>query len=221
MEKLNYHKDNAYKTKLELEIDKFMGELSGYDVEKLKKELEKVNKKLVVPYANVDTGIVTEVDIKDDVEEKNRLYMRKVLCNTAKWIGFTIKKSGRDYAMIWNLINSTFSSRQVGPEFDNERVALGENIAFMDTLSLDGLRMYKKFLVSVANSVLYEGKCFEEATLQAQRLIKDLNDFYSDIYYYDDKVLPKNWQKYYKYTMKQKAILVNIKIKTNDEVLSK
>ena len=105
------------------------------------------------------------------------------------------------------LINATFSSRTINPDFNNLRLALDEGVSFMDTLSLEGLKMYKKFMVSIANSVLFEKDTFEVATKKAKNLILALNNEPTDSHFYAKTILPKTWKTYYKYVMQQKKCI--------------
>ncbi|MGN1222040.1 MAG: hypothetical protein ACI4TT_02265 [Christensenellales bacterium] len=220
MSELNFHCESK-KTKLDLELEEYSKKINSLDKEKLQKELEKLNRKLVVPYVTVDTYEIDNKDISKDATEKNRLYMRNVTSSTAKWIGYSIQQSGRDFSSTWNLINATFSSRTINPDFNNLRLALDEGVSFMDTLSLEGLKMYKKFLVSIANSVLFEKDSFETSAKKAKNLILALNEEANDLHFYSGTILPKNWKTYYKYIMQQKSCLDCLKQKEKEDNLSK
>ena len=211
MSQLNFHYEQK-KTKLQLDIEEYGKKIKMYTKEKLEKELEKLNKKLVVPYiAFVDCETVSK-DISNDCQEKNRLYMRKLTSETAKWIGYAIQQTTQqDFSNTWKLLNATFVSKTVQPDYYNFKLDVYEGASFMDTLSLEGLKMYKKFMVSVANYVLYDKLDFESSVKKAKQLVIALNDKMTDDHYYSDKILPNNWQIYYKYVMQQKECLNCIK----------
>lgn len=211
MEKLSFHTDKK-KTKLELDLENYSEKIKTYNYQKLEHELDKLNKKLNVQYINANNYDIITKDISDNAQEKNRLYMRKMTSETAKWIGYAIKEKDDDFSSVWNLINATFASRTINPDYSDVRLALDEGVSFMDTLSLEGLKMYKKFMVSIANSVLFDNKDFDQAVKNAKNFIIALNERFGDDHYYSDTILTKNWQTYYKYTMQQKSVKDYLKI---------
>lgn len=220
MSELNFHCESK-KTKLDLELEEYVKKINDFNKDKLQKELEKLDKKLVVPYVSAKTYDIDNKDISKDATEKNRLYMRNITSSTAKWIGYAIQQTEKDYSSTWSLINATFSSKTIKPDYDSIRMALDEGVSFMDTLSLEGLKMYKKFLVSIANSVLFEKDSFESSAKKAKNLILALNEEANDTHYYAGTILPKNWKTYYKYIMQQKSCLDCLKQKNNEYNLSK
>ena len=216
---LEFHKD-LKKTKLELGLEEYSKKIERLDEENLEKELSRVNKKLVAVYILTDIFQPESRDISQNSTEKNRLYMRKVTSEISKWVGCAIKQTNNDFSGAWRLINATFVSQTTSPDYKNKRIKLYEGVPFMDLLSLNGLQMYKKYMLSIANSVLFEKKPLDMAIQNAKKIVMALNEFPNDLHFYADAVLPRNWQTYYKYAMKQKIVLNKIKTLQKDGLLN-
>lgn len=206
---------------MQLELEAYAKKISTLDADAVAKELEKINKKLVVPYVALDTYETVKKDISKNAEERNRLYFRKVASETAKWVGYAIQKTNNDFATTWHMINAVFASPSINPDYDDVRLAVDDGVSFMDTLSMAGLIMYKRYMTSIANSVLYQGYSFDAAARSAKQLVLAINDSMYDNHFYSDTTLPKTWQTYYKYAMQQKACLDHIKKLNNTTGLTK
>lgn len=209
---LDFHKE---KTRISADLEKFMLKASKFDAEQTAKELADLNKKLVVPFVDDRTGAKVLVDISNNAEQKNRLYFRKKISTIAKWISVAIKRSNADYSAMWNLMNATFASKTIMPDFENGRLLVEDRFSFMDTLSLDGMIKYKQFLTIIAHKVLAEDYSFASACRLAKNQVFGFVN--NDQTIYDSKTLPTTWNTYYKHTMKQKILLEHQKWLKNQE----
>lgn len=203
--------EEEHKTKLDLDLEQYGIKVSKMSASKLFDELEKVESKMVVPFIDPKTYDVVNINIKDDIEQKNRIYMRKVISSATKWIGYAIKKCDCDYADVWKTINATFVSPNVMPNYNSIHLAVDEGQSIMDCLSLEGLKLYKKFLLSIANKVVFENQKFGYAVKQSKYLQMAICDDNFDDVAFDRYILPRTWQTYYKYEMKQKMLKTEIK----------
>lgn len=196
--------DRPRKTQLDLELEEYENKVQSFSEDQIEKELEKISKKLVVNFRPQHSNKKVPVDISNNSEQKNRLFMRNKLMETTKWIGYIVKKVEGDYSIIWRQINATFVSKNILPDYDSTKLQLPDGVKFMDTLSLQGLKMYKKFLMCFANAVLFENSKIEVATKKAKYIQFALMEDLPNEKLFDELVLPKNWQTAYKTIMKQK-----------------
>lgn len=192
------------KTALDLELEQYQSKIKLLDQAKLQKELEKLEKKCSGNFVNANTGKVVTLDILNNAEQKNRLYVRKNIMSTTKWIGYLVKHIGEDYAVTWQHINATFVSKNILPDWINTRLENSADTSFLDTLSLKGLKLYNKYLICIANMVIFEKYDLSDATQQAKYHQFAIMDELQDQSLFDVYILPKTWKTLYKTIMKQK-----------------
>ena len=205
--KLDYKVDSQ-KSKEEEQVDKYIKLIQFYDKQKIASEFVRINSKLAVPFVDAQTSNDVGVDISNDAEQKNRLYVRRLSAKMAKWVNSAIQLKKLDYSKTWQMINATYASPTMYPDYDSKRIVLGNRYSFADTLSLKGLMMYNKFLLSIANSVLFDDRSFLTAVKLAKVMV--FPQKFNEDKLYDNKILPKNWPSYYKYAMQQKALYTRL-----------
>lgn len=225
------------KTKFDDELLAYKDRLKKMDYDRLLVEKEKIDQKLVVPYlVKGRNGYEIEnIDISADKRAKNRIYMRKMLGIATKWTNLVInnqkkidsqneefalcggEKVSYDeesyFAMRWADIEAMFASSTTLPDRQNKNIPTKSGVGMKQVLSLNGLVMYKKFLISFANNFLFNKKPFNESLRDAKYLEMSLNGGADKNLYFDKHILPENFDKYYRIEMKQKALDEALKLK--------
>lgn len=207
--------DNLEKTKLELDLENFEQKIKDYSEEKLKKNLLDINKKLFVKY-NLHNRII-ELDISSNAEQKNRLYLRKKMSKTTKWVNYMLNKRLIDFSDGWNYINAVFVSKDANPNYASDKMPYLSN-SFLATLSLKGLSEYNKYLTLIVDEAVFKNQPFKKSVNFAKITLLDMGNVHNNSYY-DNLKLTDGWKTAYKNVMKQK-ILLNELIKREEELIT-
>lgn len=202
------------KTKLELQLEEYRKKVKTMDYDRLVQEKEKIDKKLVVPYISLRKYNIENIDIANNAQEKNRIFMRKKISAVTKWVNYVISNRNLDFAYMWSQIDAMFASDNFVVDTNNKRLKLLNGVSFKDTLSLKGLAKYKVFLQSFVDNCLFKNeKNINKAMLDAKEVEMSLTKKEDRELLFDNKALPKNCDKYYENIMRQKAVCEEMKLK--------
>lgn len=144
-------KDNL---NVSLNMREYREKIETMSVKQLLKEKEKVEKHLTVNYIFMGPNYysVGQVNIKDDPEEKNRIYVRKKVAIITKMISGQLNQYTTDFASCWNFINKKFlETTSYGDHVT--AILKGKSVPFADKLTVKGLTAYKKYLLVLSDNL--------------------------------------------------------------------
>lgn len=147
----NMEKDNL---SVSLNMNEYKQKVEAMSVKQLLKEKEKIERHLTVNYIFMGPNFysVNQVNIKDDPEEKNRIYVRKKVSILTKMISGQLNQYTTDFASCWQFINKKFLETT---SYGNHVTAIlkGKTVPFADKLTVKGLTAYKKYLLVLSDNL--------------------------------------------------------------------
>ena len=102
--KLDFKADSQ-KSKEEEKVDEYIKLIQSYDKQKIASEFVRINSKLAVPFVDAQTSNDVGVDISNDAEQKNRLYVRRLSAKLAKWVNSASRRVYKKNNSIWQKTN--------------------------------------------------------------------------------------------------------------------
>ena len=196
-------KDNL---NVSLNMKEYRERIETMSVKQLLKEKEKVEKHLTVNYIFMGPNYysVGQVNIKDDPEEKNRIYVRKKVSILTKIISGQISEYTTDFASCWSFINKKFLETTSYGDYVTA-ILRGKSVPFADKLTVKGLTAYKKYLL-VLNDNLSKNMNMIPAVNDAIN-----TEFYADNNmdrnnFYSRKFLPASIDAIFKNLIKSKIV---------------
>lgn len=159
--------------------------LKDMSIDQLNAEREKLHKKMTTKVLHLGTYSYTEkeVDISNNSEFKNRLYVRHKLKLLVKMINIELKNRKLNYQEYWKKISDFFRTKTSAPSY--AYMELDKSATFADRLSLDGIILYKKYLLFLYDAMSNEGKKVVESMNQAFDKVADVDRnmlYYGDIF---------------------------------------
>ena len=201
-------KDNL---SVSLNMNEYKQKVGAMSVKQLLKEKEKIERHLTVNYTFMGPNFysVGKVNIKDDPEEKNRIYVRKKVSILTKMISGQLNQYTTDFASYWKYINKQFlDTTSYGDHVT--AVLKGRSVPFADKLTVKGLTAYKRYLLVLSDNL--------SKNMDLAPAVKNAIDteFYADAdlarnKFYSRKFLPASIDAIFKNLIKSKIVDEQIK----------
>ena len=195
------------------DMTEYKNQIKNYDEEELRKEQQKLHEKMNINYLCLGDGYysVRKINIADNPDEKNRVYVRKKVMFLSALISGHLGVYVEDYAPYRNYINKVFMNSTHFPDYVTVNLK-GKSVAFADKLSLKGMIAYKNFLMFLYDDLKNKDLGFKEAVYFALGQEIDVDGNLDRNRFYSSRFLPKSINTTYKNLLKEKVI--NEKLKT-------
>lgn len=182
------------KITISLNMSEYISKIEEMPYDMLKKEYEKIKDRLKVTYTVLGKGyyIDKEINIANNPDELNRIFVRKEVSAISKIIsGQLLEFSKNNFDIYWKHINDTFMSTTNHPQYADADIGQ-KNIPFANRLNVNGLLAYKRYLLALSDSIKHNTHLLvaiteasnEELYYDEEKL--DRSDFYTNYF------LPQN-----------------------------
>ena len=208
-----------------LNLTEFEQKIGKMSKEELLKEQEKLKNKIALKYIVVDPILpkysVQEFDIADDVEQKNRVWLRKNISFVTNILQSKLKDIGvasEEFGGFMAYVRDKFLNTTEAPHYAEAKIA-GKPVSLSDKLSMTGLKAYRRFLLFLCDNL--EHSCYvkngnnsmdftvavADALMKEKQVDKDLarENFFTRYF------LPKSIDACYKNMLKEKTVAEKLK----------
>ncbi|MBO7508534.1 MAG: hypothetical protein J6T39_02705 [Clostridia bacterium] len=218
-------RDFSQNAQSSINLTEFEQGLAGLTKEALLKEQEKLNKKIKLQYIVVNPVLpvyhVEEVNIADNPEQKNRVWLRKnvafatgVLSGIFKEIGV----SSEEFSGFMGYVRDKFLETVYVPHIA-EITLKGKTVPLADKLTMSGLKAYRRYLLFLCDNL--EHSCyvkggdnsmdFQIAVVDALAKEMEVDDDLNREQFFTTYFLPKSVDACYKNMLKEKTISEKLK----------
>ena len=189
-----------------INMNDYQKKIENYDFNKLLAEKEKILNKQNVSYTYVSLGsyYTQQINISENPDEKNRIYVRKKVAMLSKIISGQLSSFAVDYASYWKYINDEFLKTTSDPDYVTARLQ-GKTVPFADKLNLQGLTAYKRFLVVLSDN-LEKTPYFNFAVQNALDAEIEYDQDLNRDKFYTRYFLPQSIDSIFKNLMKEKIV---------------
>lgn len=186
---------------------------------------EGLKAKQTVNYVYVGDGYYSnkKINIADNPDAKNRIYMRKKVAFASAMINSFLKQNCEDYAPYRAYINDHFIQTTNIPSYATANLH-GKSVTFADKLSLKGMVAYNRYLLLIYDN-LQKGASFVEAVYIAVGEEAEIDRDFDRSRFYTRYFLPKSIETVYTNLLKEKVINDKLKDfgleKREDDIVTK
>ena len=195
-----------------LDMTDYQKKIENYDFDKLTAEKQKILGRMDVSYIHMGFGTFSteKLNIANDPDEKNRIYVRKKVAMISKIISGQLADYAVDFAPYWRYINEEFLKTTCDPDYVTARLQ-GKTVPFADKLNLQGLTAYKRYLLLLSENLEKMMPYFQIAVQNALEVEMDVDQNLDRDHFYTRYFLPQNIDAVFKNLMKERAINKRIK----------
>ena len=208
-----------------LNLTEFEQKIGKMGKQELIKEQEKLKNKIALRYIVVDPILpkysIKEFDIADDVEQKNRVWLRKNISFVTNILQSKLKDIGvasEEFGGFMAYVRDKFLNTTEVPHYAEAKIA-GKSVSLADKLSMTGLKAYRRFLLFLCDNL--ENSCYVKngnssmdfTVAVADALIKEreVDDNLNRENFFTRYFLPKSIDACYKNMLKEKTIAEKLK----------
>lgn len=203
------------KTRFEFAVNMtdYKKKIEDFDYDKLQAERQKLLDKQCLNY--IYMPIVTRYEVKrlnisDNPEEKNRIYLRKKVTMAIKDINAKLDDYVVDFSSCWRYFNEEFLKTTSNPYIATATLEK-KSVPTSDRLGLMGLRAYYHFLLFLGDAIEMYPSNFEFATQLALEKEQDVDAKFNRDEFFTRLFLPNNIDAIYKNLAREKCLNDRIK----------